>query len=153
MNVGEAGLQARVKLNTIKVQANNQEGDDNPCQSKGEHVAHVMSCDAPSRFSRGSDCRDILVIGHPCNPMGIDIGVAALDTLAPTRPSLARFTGANDNHFSVRLRSLLSQDACIAPRRLSLAKEQAQRQYVAAKRKRRPRTCEAATFSENRYVY
>jgi hypothetical protein len=107
MNVGEAGLQARLKLNTIKVQANNQEGDDNPCQSKGEHVAHVMSCDAPSRFSRGFDCRDILLIGHHDNPMGANIGVTALDTLASTSPSLARFTGANDNHFSVRLRSLL----------------------------------------------
>ena len=41
--------------------------------------SHVMSRYAPSRFSRGFDCRDILVIGHPGNRMGIDIGVAALD--------------------------------------------------------------------------
>ena len=76
-------------------------------QSKGEHVAHVMSGDAPSRFCRRFDRGDILLIGHHDNPMGANIGVAALDTLAPTRPSLARFVGANDNHFSARLRSLL----------------------------------------------
>ena len=71
--------EAQLKLHTIKVEANNQERDDNPSQSKGEHVAHNMSRHAPSRFSRGFDCRDILVIGHPGNRMGIDIGVAALD--------------------------------------------------------------------------
>ena len=69
----------RLKLHTVKVEGNNQEGDDNSSQSKGEHVAHVMSRYAPSRFSRGFDCRDILVSGHPGNRMGIDIGVAALD--------------------------------------------------------------------------
>ena len=65
---------ARLKLYTVKVEGNNQEGDDDSSQSKGEHVAHVMSRYAPSRFSRGFDCRDILVIGHPGNPMGIDNG-------------------------------------------------------------------------------
>ena len=35
-----------LKPNTKKVEANNQEGDDNPCQSKGEHIAHIMSRDA-----------------------------------------------------------------------------------------------------------
>jgi hypothetical protein len=60
--------EAQLKLHTIKVEANNQEGDDNPSQSKGEDVAHVMSRHAPSRFSRGFDCGDILMIGHPGNP-------------------------------------------------------------------------------------
>ena len=55
--------QPRLKLNTIKIEADNQEGDDDPGQSKGEHVAHVMSGDAPSRFSRGFDRRNILLIG------------------------------------------------------------------------------------------
>src|SRR6185295_2802594 len=61
--------QPRLKLNTIKIEADNQEGDDSPGQSKGEHVAHVMSGDAPSRFSRGFDRRDILLIGHHDNPL------------------------------------------------------------------------------------
>jgi hypothetical protein len=59
--------EAQLKLHTIKVEANNQERDDNPSQSKGEHVAHIMSRHAPSRFSRGFDCRDILMIGHVDN--------------------------------------------------------------------------------------
>jgi hypothetical protein len=40
------GRLRRLKPNTKKVEANNQERDDNPCHSKGEHVAHIMSRDA-----------------------------------------------------------------------------------------------------------
>jgi hypothetical protein len=71
MDRGWLAGDARLKLHTIKVEANDQEGDDNPSQSKGEHVAHVMSRHAPSRFSRGFDCRYVLLIGHNENPMGL----------------------------------------------------------------------------------
>ena len=64
--------EAQLKLHTIKVEANNQERDDNPSQSKGEHVAHIMSRHAPSRFSRGFDCRDIRMIGHVDNGRRLD---------------------------------------------------------------------------------
>jgi hypothetical protein len=50
--------------NTKKIEGNKQEADDNPCQAKGEHVAHVMSGDARSRFSRRFNCRLILLMGH-----------------------------------------------------------------------------------------
>jgi hypothetical protein len=77
-----------------------------------------MSCDAPSRFSRGFDCRDILLIGHHDNPMGANIGVAALDIRDRHWRALPVLTIII---FPFGCALSYSQDACVAPRRTGAA--------------------------------
>ena len=65
----------RLKLNVIKIERNNQERDDNPGNSKGEHVAHVLPCDAASSFRRSFNRRGIFLVGHNLNFTDIHIDV------------------------------------------------------------------------------